>query len=202
MPACETAGKLGAVAPELEEPIVIHYYRLARQIATAVRVHPNIITLGRLALMGWLTWAFYKRRHVIAAALALQVCFFLDHLDGEMARTHNLVTPFGDYLDHILDALYTLPLLYLIGRRVYRKKAFWPVVATLAVAVLLSSLLIACQEIVLLERSPKNASASLAVARKTCPRWLQAQIPWLRHAGMGMLHLVIGGLMIYVSSTS
>ena len=202
MPACETAGKLGAVAPELEEPIVIHYYRLARQIATAVRVHPNIITLGRLALMVWLTWAFYKRRHVVAAALALQVCFFLDHLDGEMARTHDLVTPFGDYLDHILDLVYGVPLLCIIGMRVYRKRAFWPVVGTLAVATLLSSLLIACQEVVLLERDPKNASASLAVARKLCPGWLGGRLPCLRYAGTGMLHLVIGGLMIYVDSIS
>ena len=191
------SGKVGAIAPDLEEPMVMYHYRLARHIANKVRIHPNIITLGRLALMIWLTWSFYKGRHVIWAALALQVCFFLDHLDGEMARTHNMVTPFGDYLDHTLDLVYGWPLAYVIGLKLRRKRSFWPVMGLVGTVTLLSGFVIACQEIILAKHDPDKASQSLAISHKMCPTWVRNNLHVLRYSGVGMLHVVVGMTMIY-----
>ncbi len=192
-----TSGKLGTILPNLEEPMVIHYYQAASAISRAVKIHPNIVTLCRLGLMIWLTWSFYKGRHVVLAACVLQICFFLDHLDGEMARTHDLVTPLGDYLDHILDITYGLPLLYIVGLKLRKKTAFWPVMCILGAAVALSSVVISCQEIVLAAHDPSKASPSLVGARRLCPAWVGVHLPVLRYAGAGMLHLLVGGAMVY-----
>ena len=193
----EVAGKVGAIAPDLEEPMVKAYYRAARYLAKRVKIHPNIVSLSRLALMVWLTWSFYKGKHVIAAALAVQACFFLDHLDGEMARTHNLVTPFGDYLDHALDLFYGWPLLYVIGTKLRKKKSFWPVMGIVGATTAASGLVIACQEVLLAERDPEKASASLSASRRMCPASVGKHLHGLRYFGMGTLNIVIGVAMVY-----
>ena len=197
MSEAETSGKVGLIAPHLEEPMVKAYYRTARTIARSVKIHPNIISLARLVIMIWLTWSFYKGKHVVIAALALQVCFFLDHLDGEMARMHNLVTPFGDYLDHILDVTYGWPLIFVLGSKLRRKKSFWPVMLLVGAATATSTLVIACQEILLSKHDPENASKSLKISHRLCPRWVGRHLHILRYFGMGALNLVVGASMIY-----
>lgn len=193
----EYAGKVGTIAPSLEEPLVKAYYRAAHYISHCAKIHPNIITFSRLALMVWLTWSFYKGQHVLAAALSVQICFFLDHLDGEMARTHNLVTRFGDYLDHVLDVLYIWPLLFIIGAKLRKRPAFWPVMILLAAALATSSTVIACQEVLLAARDSEKASASLSVSHRVCPPAVGQHLRVLRHFGTGTLHLIIGAVMLY-----
>lgn len=195
-----TGGKVGAVNPRLEEPLSLQYYALSRAITTRVKIHPNLITSARLLLMIALTVLFYASRCTVLCAVLLQVCFFLDHLDGEMARTYNLITKFGDYFDHVLDVTYEIPLLLILVWKLYRTPLFYPIVLGIGALMYLSTMLIACQEVVL-QRETDVASQSLQGLQRMCPAGMQnaASLRYLRYFGQSLLHLAIGAAMIYAN---
>ena len=200
MSSTSGSGKLGATHPEMEEPLTQTYYTLARKIANAVKINPNIITLTRLVLMIGLTALFYMNRLTVLAALLLQVCFFLDHLDGEMARTHNMITKFGDYFDHILDVTYEVPLVVILLWKLYATPLLFPIVIALAAVLYISTILVACQEIILEREQKKIASQSLQGIQRLCPRGFGPEhIKYIKYFGQSFLHLGIGAAMIYAN---
>ena len=162
-----------------------------------MRIHPNIITLGRLDLMIWLTLAFSQGRHVTAAAICLQICYFLDHLDGEMARTHSLVSKFGDYFDHLLDVTYELPLLFILVTRLRTRPHPSLIVGALALMFVASTVVVSCQETVLAGSASPHASDSLKVMHSICPGLVRHHLPLVRWLGQGAFHLAVGAAMMY-----
>ena len=195
-----SSGKIGALHPDMEEPLSIAYYKMAKNIANKVKINPNIITFARLLLMVSLTALFYTNRLTILAALLLQACFFLDHLDGEMARTHNMVTEFGDYFDHILDVTYEVPLAIILIWKLYSTPLFFPILITLIALVYLSTMLVACQEVVLEKESTKIASKSLQGIQSMCPPgFSHDHIRYIKYFGQSFLHLSVGAAMIYAN---
>jgi phosphatidylglycerophosphate synthase len=84
-------------------------------------VHPNHITIfniliGLIALWGLFVWPWYW------VSLLLILHFFLDNLDGYLARTRNLGTKLGDILDHGGDFL--LGCLFL-AKNSYHYQLWW-----------------------------------------------------------------------------
>lgn len=66
---------------------------------------PNKITLARIALIPVFVLFFYLRfkYHYLVAALVFAVAALTDFLDGYIARSKNLVTNMGKFLDPIAD---------------------------------------------------------------------------------------------------
>lgn len=66
---------------------------------------PNILTLSRLVMafviMALLTLAFPFSKTM--ALLVFAVAGFTDYLDGHIARSRNLITPFGQLMDPLTD---------------------------------------------------------------------------------------------------
>ncbi len=76
---------------------------------------PNILT-GVSGIFGLLSvYSVYKSNYALGALLFL-LSYVFDCFDGNFARTYNMVTPFGDWFDHIKDqtvnALLLLALLF------------------------------------------------------------------------------------------
>ncbi|MDQ0028951.1 CDP-diacylglycerol--glycerol-3-phosphate 3-phosphatidyltransferase [Arthrobacter bambusae] len=71
---------------------------------------PNILTMLRIVLVPFFVWFLLEdnSRHGIwrwAAVVAFAVAIYTDKLDGDIARSRNLVTNFGKIADPIADKL-------------------------------------------------------------------------------------------------
>ncbi len=67
---------------------------------------------GTPLLLVWLPWAIFKPS--LIQVLVFGLVYFLDLLDGAMARLGNQVTSRGGYLDHLSDKLNNLAVLIVL----------------------------------------------------------------------------------------
>lgn len=86
---------------------------------------PNQVTVFRTAvLLAWLPYAIF--RPSLSQVLVFLLIYFLDLLDGAMARLTNRITRWGGYLDHSSDKLNNIAvLLVLYGVTGYQFNFFW-----------------------------------------------------------------------------
>jgi CDP-diacylglycerol--glycerol-3-phosphate 3-phosphatidyltransferase len=77
---------------------------------------PNVLTMLRIALVPFFVWFLLADAPALrsesglwrwAAVLAFAVAIYTDKLDGDIARSRNLVTDFGKIADPIADKLLT-----------------------------------------------------------------------------------------------
>ncbi|MGZ6124310.1 MAG: CDP-alcohol phosphatidyltransferase family protein, partial [Myxococcales bacterium] len=102
--------------------------RLRQELLNA----PNLMTLGRIALIPVLLWLlFYEnRRNSFIAALVYAVCALSDWFDGWLARISNKVTTLGKFLDPLADKVIVLSALVMLVR--LGRVAVWVVVVIVA----------------------------------------------------------------------
>jgi len=79
---------------------------------------PNLMTLGRIALIPLLLWLLYyeNRRNSFIAAMVYAVCALSDWFDGWLARISNKVTTLGKFLDPLADKVIVLSALVMLVR--------------------------------------------------------------------------------------
>ena len=65
-------------------------------------VSPNILSVVG-CILGFVSLFFIVMDSLVLGGLALLVSGFFDVLDGAVARTHGRVTPYGGFLDSVLD---------------------------------------------------------------------------------------------------
>lgn len=195
------SGKFGIDYKAKEEPLSQIYYEASNKITQKIKINPNLVTLSRILIMIALTTMFYFNYLPVLDAILLQLCFFLDHLDGEMARVHNLITKFGDYFDHITDLLYMIPLTVILILRLYKKPYFAVLITILCILGTLCIVFVSYQEIDLAKRNQKSASTVIRslIFHKMIPSPYYFE-HFFRYIGPNILHLFIGALMIYSAS--
>jgi CDP-diacylglycerol--glycerol-3-phosphate 3-phosphatidyltransferase len=110
--------------------------RLRQELLNA----PNLMTLGRIALIPVLLWLLYyeNRRNSFIAALVYAVCALSDWFDGWLARISNKVTTLGKFLDPLADKVIVLSALVMLVR--LGRVAVWVVVVIVAREFLISGL--------------------------------------------------------------
>lgn len=159
------------------------------------RIHPffrkmgftaNGITWLSALLQGIALGLFYHQWH-IAAALTYFVGYFLDVLDGYYARRYNMVSSYGDALDHGKDWMVITAFFLILMTRTYisweRKALFLGGTAFFG---LLTTWYMGCQETYYHPR--KNTSdghATLAWTRALCTQDTERRLRWLRWGGTG-----------------
>lgn len=78
-------------------------------------VHPNILTTIRLAVGVGGALLFAQGKHFNLAALLIVASNFLDHTDGELARSSGKLSLFGHRYDLVSDAIVTIGMFVGIG---------------------------------------------------------------------------------------
>jgi phosphatidylglycerophosphate synthase len=104
------------IPSHLENPIDNIYYYYVEKIADRLykkKITPNqITTVGNIiGIIG--LYLLYKKLY-LSSALFYLLRYFFDCLDGYYARTHNLVTIFGDYYDHYSDLIIFISYLWVL----------------------------------------------------------------------------------------
>lgn len=176
-----------------EEPISTLLYYISYKISKLTNINPNYITTARLFLMLILYHQLYYGGKYIPALLLL-TCYFLDHLDGEMARQNNRVTIFGDYYDHIVDQLYMLPLFYLLYLKFKYHKHLKIIIFVFIALMVTSTVLVGCQELIFTKTKKNVKSQSLNIITKLC---VVNDLQILKFFGQGLLHAFLICLILY-----
>ena len=70
------------------------------------KISPNLITILRLVLICFVIRSLFYTNEVWFPIIGSFIFYFMDCLDGNLARSTNQVTIFGDYLDHFADLFY------------------------------------------------------------------------------------------------
>ena len=176
-----------------EEPISTLLYYISYKITKLTNINPNYITTARLFLMLILYYLLYYGGRIMPAILLL-ICYFLDHLDGEMARQNNRVTIFGDYYDHIVDQLYMLPLFYLLYLKFKYHRNLKIIIFVFIALMITSTVLVGCQELIFTKTNNKVKSQSLNIITKLC---IVKDLHILKFFGQGLLHVYLIFLILH-----
>lgn len=117
-----TAADFAASKPEVMGPVEALFNRRLSTLFTRLLVRtpltPNQVTVLSFVILlpgaYWLSTG--ERVGLIAAGILIQLSFTLDCCDGELARLRGLSSPFGAWLDALLDRIAELLLCLALGR--------------------------------------------------------------------------------------
>ncbi len=88
-------------------------YHVGQAIKHIPYMSPNVITSLSLIVSLYAVYKIFNGFYMIGGILFF-FGYFLDCLDGNFARSNNMVTDFGDYYDHISDSVKHIALIAVI----------------------------------------------------------------------------------------
>ena len=183
----------GKSPEKYEEPMVNYLYYISNQISKKYNISPNLITTIRLLLMIAVYYLIYSSQFKVLAGIFYLFCFFLDHLDGEMARQHNTSSTFGDYYDHITDCFYELPVFFLLFIKLKNHPNFKILFLIFLILIFTSTVFVSCQEVYLSKNNDKAQSEALEKLKNLC---LINDLKIIKYFGQGLFHLYVFYLII------
>ena len=125
-------------------------------------ITPNIITTLSL-ICGLSAAALLYNKYYYSACILWIVSYYLDNLDGYIARKYNQTSKIGDYYDHIADSIKFLTALFVLYKLNSHK--FYEVSIVLFIFLMLMMSHLGCQE----SYYNKNESESLSFTKHMCP---------------------------------
>ena len=151
---------------------------------------PNIITTLSL-ITGLLSGYYFYKDNILCIPLYI-LSYILDCSDGYFARKYNMTSQFGDFFDHISDAIKSIVIFYIIyikAKPEFKNKIF----LLILLFTILSLYHISLQELVY--NKPED-SKSLNLINKYI-NLNKDNIVWSRYFGGGTIILVIV-ILIYL----
>lgn len=159
----------GKIHGSLEDPVSQVFYDISDVISPGLHglsITPNFITTVRFLMMCIAFPYFFCNKMYKMAAITYIIAYFGDCLDGHMSRKYNLDTDFGDYYDHIADAITFILAMYFIFTSLREDKK-WVIVLIIFIA-MLSIIQISCQERYLKTMRSKKDSYTLTLFDCIC----------------------------------
>ena len=114
------------IPPEYENPIDNFLLELCDnhiKFCTDNNITPNNITLFRIVLGIVVIYRFNISNDIYIPTLGTFLFYWLDCLDGHLARSTNQVSILGDYLDHGADVIFLIALIISILYKKYTNKS-------------------------------------------------------------------------------
>lgn len=115
------------IPPEYENPIdniLLDICEEAIYFCKKFEITPNAITLFRIIIGIFTIYNFIFSCDYFYPMAGTAIFYWLDCLDGHLARSTNQVTIFGDYLDHYADITFFIALLTTMFIKQYTNKLF------------------------------------------------------------------------------
>jgi phosphatidylserine synthase len=91
-------------------------------ICIKYNISPNMITISRAFLLIFIYNYLFKTNKKIEPIILIIIFYFMDCLDGHLARSTNRVTKIGDILDHSADFIFLTMLTYFIYINNFKNK--------------------------------------------------------------------------------
>jgi phosphatidylglycerophosphate synthase len=162
----------------------------------SIGLTPNIITTISL-LFGLFTSVFLCKKMYYIACIFWIIAYFLDCLDGYIARKYKETSKFGDYYDHISDMIKLTVVLFMLFK--INSVKFNHIIIVLGIFGFLMMIHLGCQE----KQYSKNDSESLSLT-KLIPTNIffknnSSAIQFTKYFGCGTFNLVVVLCFIYYS---
>ena len=113
------------IPPEYENPIDHVLLQMCDSFIKPLRkfnITPNMITISRILLSFSVLHTFYISCNILYPIVGSAVFYFMDCLDGHLARGSGQVTVLGDYLDHFGDIFYDIIYIYILFTKNFEHK--------------------------------------------------------------------------------
>lgn len=120
-------------------------YHVGQAIKHIPYMSPNVITSLSLIVSLYAVYKIFNGFYMIGGILFF-FGYFLDCLDGNFARSNNMVTDFGDYYDHISDSVTSIALIAVILVLKIKVKTKALFLFSLLIFCILLSVQLDCQE--------------------------------------------------------
>ena len=169
----------------LVENTVPLYYKLG--------LTPNMITMLSFAFALAGLYVFYYNEQTLLGACLLFLGYYWDCCDVYMARKYDMVTKYGDVLDHVTDWLTMALLLYVFWLKKKNRRHFYRMLCIIFVLGALCAVHIGCQEKIY-EKS-ETESPSLVFLTNLCPN--PFMIRFTRFFGTGTAQLMLCMMVVY-----
>jgi len=88
------------------------------------KITPNCITIIRIFISFYIIYILYFSSYIFIPIYGIALFYFMDCLDGHLARLTNQVTILGDYLDHNADLFFYINFLIYILYKSYKYKFY------------------------------------------------------------------------------
>jgi hypothetical protein len=88
------------------------------------KITPNIVTITRIFLSFYIIYLLYFTTYIYFPIIGITIFYFMDCLDGHLARLTDQVTVLGDYLDHNADLFFYINFLIYIFYKTYIYKFY------------------------------------------------------------------------------
>lgn len=155
---------------------------------------PNMLTTYSF-IFGLASVYFLYKDDIFNFGLCFIVGYMFDCWDGYMARTYNMVSPFGDLYDHISDITVGFSLAYVAYNK-YKHKLTIPLVIVIGVMTYLMQKHVGCYQKFYIE-SNKKEKETIDFVADMCSN--KNDIVWTRFFGPGTYNTIfIVGLMYYL----
>jgi hypothetical protein len=194
------------ISSKFENPIdnvILDFCDLLVEPCYKNNITPNTITLLRIILSFFSLYYLFFTCDFIIPIFGTAVFYFMDCLDGHLARSTDQVTVLGDYLDHGADSFYGLAILVFLITKKYDNKIF-----------IISSFLILTYGLLVhfglqqknykIISKKKNPNIKLEEETLDKLNYLHnlshENITWTRYFGCGTYYLYILVLIYYIQS--
>ena len=157
---------------------------------------PNMVTTMSL-ITGCYAAYLIAQNNFTAAGIMHLVSYYLDCVDGKLARKYNMVTVFGDFYDHFSDI--TKILFVLIALYKNDSKTFKKIILILIPLFVLSMYHIGCQQALYPEETTESPTLDIFKSTKeSCMK----NIYETRIFGLGTFNVVFAIIIIFWNKIS
>lgn len=186
------------IPKNLENPvdnIIIFEGRKLYEIFRKLGFTPNTLTFISLILGFASIYLFYIKNYILSSIFYF-VSYCFDVLDGNYARTYNMVTKFGDLFDHIKD-LFVNVTFFIVFIKFTTLKNYIIYILVTAILLFLSSVHLGCQEQYVERKDPENISGYLKFLGTMCNNQnVENNMKISRYFGCGTFALWVSFLII------
>jgi phosphatidylglycerophosphate synthase len=175
-----------------------------RVLPTLLRVSwltPNVVT-GVAFVVGGVSVALFATGHLVAGALVYELRFFLDCLDGKIARVQGSGSLLGAAFDRLADA-FTIPAAYAAIGWTLAERHSWSHTLVLAVALLAALVTLAELSLDAIKRDVAATASGAPTSREGVTGWMRRRRltlrPWTVEAetiGLFLGPLVLRGHLL------
>ena len=157
-------------------------------------ITPNFITIIRIIISLFTLYYLFFTNNIIIPISGTIIFYFMDCLDGHLARSTDQVTVFGDYLDHFADLFFYFSILIFMITKKYNHKYY----------IVSGFLLLTYGSFIHLGLQQKNYNVKSNEELLDKLNYLHnldsKNITWTRYFGTGTLYLSILFIIYYIQS--
>jgi phosphatidylglycerophosphate synthase len=183
------------ISSKFENPIddkIIELCDSLVEICYKNNITPNLITIIRIIIGFFNLYYLFFTCNSFIPIIGTAVFYFMDCLDGHLARSTDQVTVFGDYLDHYADLFYYFSILVFMIIKKYSYKFL----------IIPGFLLLSYSSFVHLGLQQKNYKIKTheeLLDKLNCLHNLEPNnITWTRYFGTGTLYLTMLFIIYYI----